>query len=118
MFVAWSITWLLVRTRPFAEMIIPVPSAVSPLYLSDATISTRPGLTFFATLSGLSGADREPLPDALSRGPGTSPGGEAPDETPDARGGGWCPPTRHGAPGPVPPPGPGNGQGARRPPGP
>ena len=85
MFVAWSITWLLVSTRPREEMIIPVPSAVSPLYLSDATISTRPGSTFLATVSGLSGADREPLPAALSCGPGTSPE-EAPDETPDARG--------------------------------
>ena len=50
--VDWSMTWLLVSTRPPAEMIIPVPSAVSPLYLSVATISTRPGSTFFATTPG------------------------------------------------------------------
>src|SRR5690349_15198049 len=108
MFVAWSITWLLVSTRPFAEMIIPVPSAVSPLYLSDATISTRPGSTFFATVSRLRGADLEPLPDALSCGPGTTPE-EAPEETPDAWaeapeawGAAECPPTRRVAPAPMP----------------
>ena len=54
-------------------MIIPVPSAVSPLYLSVEMMSTRPGSTFFRTAAGLSGAEEDPLPDALSCGPGTSP---------------------------------------------
>ena len=70
--VARSITWLLVSTSPEAEMIIPVPSAVSPLYLRFDMMSTRPGSTFFRTASGLSGAAEAPLPDALSCGPGTS----------------------------------------------
>jgi hypothetical protein len=85
-------------------MIIPVPSAVSPLYLSDATISTRPGSTFYATVSGLRGADLEPLPDALSCGPGTTPEApeEAPAETPDAWVAACCPPTSTVAPAPMP----------------
>ena len=53
-------------------MIIPVPSAVSLLYLSVAVMSTRPGSTFFATAAGLSGAEEDPLPAALPCGPGTS----------------------------------------------
>ena len=53
-------------------MIIPVPSAVSPLNLRVDMMSTRPGFTFFRTASGLSGAAEAPLPDALSCGPGTS----------------------------------------------
>ena len=82
--VAWSITWLLVSTRPPAVTIIPVPSAVSPLYLSVAVMSTRPGSTFFATIDGSSGAAEAPLPDALSCGPGTPPPAEPPAETPAA----------------------------------
>ncbi len=70
---AWSITWLLVSTSPPEEMIIPVPSAVSLLYLSVAMMSTRPGSTFFCTFAGLSGAEEDPLPEALLCGPGTSP---------------------------------------------
>jgi hypothetical protein len=72
--VAWSMTWLLVSTRPEEDTIIPVPSAVSPRYLSVEVMSTRPGLTFLSTLStaaGLSAAD-DPLPDALLCGVGTS----------------------------------------------
>ena len=42
-------------------------------------MSTRPGITFFRTAAGLSGAAEAPLPDALSWGPGTSP-----EETPAA----------------------------------
>ena len=75
MIVAPSITWLLVSTSPDDEMIIPVPSAVSLLYLSVEMMSTRPGLTFAATFAAaarLSGADEDPLPAALSCGPGTS----------------------------------------------
>ncbi len=69
-------------------MIIPVPSAVSPLYLSVAVMSTRPGSTFFATACGLSGADEAPLPDALSCGAGTTPG-FPPAETPAAGVASW-----------------------------
>ncbi len=53
-------------------MIIPVPSAVSLLYLSVEMMSTRPGSTFFCTATGLSGAAEDPLPEALLCGPGTS----------------------------------------------
>src|SRR6266403_1930903 len=53
-------------------MIIPVPSAVSLLYLMFDMMSTRPGITFFRTAPGLSGDAEAPLPDALSCGPGTS----------------------------------------------
>ena len=35
-------------------------------------MSTRPGSTLFRTVAGLSGAEEDPLPDALSCGPGTS----------------------------------------------
>ena len=70
--VAPSITWLLVSTRPEDEMIIPVPSAVSPLYLSVEVMSTRPGSTLFATADRLSVAEEDPLPAALLPGPGTS----------------------------------------------
>ena len=66
-----SITWLLVSTSPDDEMIIPVPSAVSLLYLSVEVMSTRPGSTFFATATRLSGAEENPLPAALLCGPGT-----------------------------------------------
>ena len=52
-------------------MIIPVPSAVSLLYLSVEVMSTRPGSTFFATATRLSGAEEDPLPAALLCGPGT-----------------------------------------------
>ena len=69
---AWSITWLLVSTSPPEEMTIPVPSAVSLLYLRFDMMSTRPGSTFFCTVFGLSGPAEAPLPDALSCGPGTS----------------------------------------------
>ena len=48
--VAPSITWLLVSTRPEEEMIIPVPSAVSPLNVRFDVMSTRPGSTFFCTV--------------------------------------------------------------------
>ena len=65
-------TWLLVITSPVDEMIIPVPSAVSLLYVSVEVMSTRPGFTLFATATRLSGADEDPLPAALSCGPGTS----------------------------------------------
>ena len=54
--VAPSITWLLVSTRPEADRIIPVPSAVSLWYLSAAVMSTRPGLTFRSTAAWLSAA--------------------------------------------------------------
>ena len=94
--VAPSITWLFVSTRPEAEMIIPVPSAVSPLNLRFDMMSTRPGSTFFRTASGLSGAAEAPLPDALSCGPGTSP-----EETPAAGGVLW-PPNATVAPAPTP----------------
>jgi hypothetical protein len=69
--VAWSMTWLLVSTSPEEDTIIPVPSAVSPRYLSVAVMSTRPGLTFRATATGSSVAD-DPLPAALLCGAGTS----------------------------------------------
>ena len=71
MTVAPSITWLLVSTSPEEETIIPVPSAVSPLYLSVEVMSTRPGFTFFTTAARLSGAAEDPLPAALLSGPGT-----------------------------------------------
>ena len=55
-------------------MIIPVPSAVSLLYLSVEVMSTRPGFTLSATFAAaapVSGAE-DPLPAALLRGAGTS----------------------------------------------
>ena len=67
-------------------MIIPVPSAVSPLYLRFDMMSTRPGSTFLRTVSGLSGAAEAPLPEALSCGPGTSL-----EETPAAGAARWPP---------------------------
>ena len=76
-------------------MIIPVPSAVSPLYRRFDAMSTRPRATFFCTASGSSGAEEAPLPDALSCGPGTSP-----EETP-AAGVAWCSPNATVAPAPM-----------------
>ena len=35
-------------------------------------MSTRPGSTFFCTAAGSSGANEDPLPEALSCGPGIS----------------------------------------------
>jgi hypothetical protein len=52
-------------------MIIPVPSAVSPRYLSVEVMSTRPGSTFLSTAAWFSVAD-DPLPAALLCGAGTS----------------------------------------------
>src|SRR5690349_9993481 len=52
-------TWLLVSTRPLAEITMPVPSAVAPLYLSSEVMSTTPGSTFLA----IALASREPLPE-------------------------------------------------------
>src|ERR1700728_3518992 len=43
--VDWSMTWLLVSTRPLDEMTMPVPSAVAPLYFRSEVTSTRPGST-------------------------------------------------------------------------
>ena len=77
-------------------MIIPVPSAVSPLNLRFDMMSTRPGITFFRTAAGLSGAAEAPLPDALSCGPGTSL-----EETPAAGVVLW-PPNATVAPAPMP----------------
>src|ERR1017187_10159893 len=51
---------------------MPVPSAVSLLYLSVEVMSTRPGLTFFCTAVQLATEEDEPLPDALLCGAGTS----------------------------------------------
>ena len=79
-------------------MIIPVPSAVSPLNLRFDMMSTRPGSTFFRTAATLSGAAEAPLPDALSCGPGTSL-----EETPaPAAGAGLWPPNATVAPAPTP----------------
>ena len=76
-------------------MIIPVPSAVSPLNVRFDAMSTRPGSTFFCTVLGLSGAAEAPLPDALSCGPGTSL-----EETP-AAGAAPCAPNAMVAPAPM-----------------
>src|ERR1700722_7099179 len=56
--VDWSMTWLLVSTRPLDEMTIPVPSAVAPLYLRSEVMSTRPG----STLADSELAFSEPVP--------------------------------------------------------
>src|SRR5260370_10577810 len=93
-----SITWLLVSTSPDEEMIIPVPSAVSFLYFSVETMSTRPGSTFFTTAAGTSGADEDPLPAALLCGAGTSL-----EEIPAAGAGPWLS-TATGTPAPMPAP--------------
>src|SRR5580692_1353052 len=56
--VDWSITWLLVSTRPVDEMTMPVPSAVAPLYFRSEVTSTRPG----STLAASALAFRDPVP--------------------------------------------------------
>src|ERR1700728_3742682 len=56
--VDWSMTWLLVSTRPFDEMTMPVPSAVAPLYFRSEVTSTRPG----STLADSEDAFSEPVP--------------------------------------------------------
>ena len=56
--VDWSMTWLLVSTRPVEEMTMPVPSAVAPLYLRSEVMSTRPG----STLADSALAFSEPVP--------------------------------------------------------
>src|SRR6185437_6286617 len=56
--VAWSMTWLLVSTRPLEEITMPVPSAVWSLYFSSEVMSTMPGSTFWASALALS----EPVP--------------------------------------------------------
>jgi hypothetical protein len=68
--VAPSITWLLVSTRPEADRIIPVPSAVSLAYLSWEVMSTRPGTTLRLTAAWFRAA---PVPGASSCGEGTVP---------------------------------------------
>src|ERR1700722_785191 len=56
--VASSITWLLVSTRPLAEITMPVPSAVASLYVRAEVTSTMPGSTLLASAAAFS----EPVP--------------------------------------------------------
>src|SRR6516165_5425041 len=63
--VAWSITWLLVSTRPLEEMTIPVPSAVASLYFSCEVMSTIPGSTLAAIAWTFSGPDPVLVPPLL-----------------------------------------------------
>src|SRR6185437_16695655 len=67
--VAWSITWLLVSTRPLGEMTMPVPSAVALLYFSCEVTSTMPGSTLLASACALS----EPAPALLPPVPALLP---------------------------------------------
>ncbi len=52
--VAWSMTWLLVSTRPLEEITMPVPSAVASLYFRLESTSTMPGSTCAASALALS----------------------------------------------------------------
>ena len=51
--VAFSMTWLLVSTRPPALSTMPVPAACSLLYCSVVLMMTRLGSTFFRTAASL-----------------------------------------------------------------
>ena len=79
--VAWSMTWLLVSTRPFDEMTMPVPSAVSPLYFRSEVMSTRAG----STLPESAVAFSEPVPLLVAAGAAVACGPEAAEAAPAER---------------------------------